>query len=218
MGSHSVSHRVPQQYKTEQDLRGYWRQYIDRLTIEEGTDCYNGTFTTCRGLKVETKVFEDEVKADEYILERTQKWEHALAVRVNTVHYDYSQVEKDEKLQALRSEKREADRHQSNVAHAVLMNMHKGAATRTCRCCKSKISMSWTEEGSGVIVFQSATCPVCKAGSMLLKGELAAISKAKAPLHKLELKVADREKAVREKLKANGKAVEYWYVAGWAAS
>lgn len=218
MGAHNVSHRVPQQYKSEQELRSYWGQFIDRLLIEEGTDCYNGTFTTCRGLQIEQKTFDDEPKADEYILDHTQKWSHALAVKVKTVHVDYRLIEQDEKLKALRDERRVAERAQNDAINAVLDSMHQGAATRACRCCKSKVAMTWTDPDGRTGKLRSATCPVCRTGSMLLKGEEAAITRAKTALPKVELKLAARDKDLRDKLKAKGTPVEYWYVAGWAAS
>lgn len=217
MGSHSVSHRVPKDVKTESELRKYWDRYMEQDRYENGTDPYSGTFSTTRGLIVKTQVFESEAKADEYILERTQKWEAAMAVRVKVVEVDYRLIEADEKLKALKEEQHQAERAEMLALGEVRSGMCKGAATRACRNCGSKIAMRWTEADSKAYAFRDGTCPVCKKGSLFLKGEQVILTRARNVTLKAQEKTADRKKALHDKLAAKQAASEFWYVAGWAA-
>ncbi len=53
-------------------------QASDRI---ENGNSYSGTIGMLTGLFVETKVFEDEQKANDYVLEHTNKWGPGLAVK-----------------------------------------------------------------------------------------------------------------------------------------
>lgn len=63
---------------------GLTRAYNARvrdLTEEFGTDAYNGTFSTLRGLTVSDKLFDSYQEAETYVADNTAKWENALAVK-----------------------------------------------------------------------------------------------------------------------------------------
>ena len=69
-----------------------FNEYVEECLYEYGHSCYNGTFSTCDGLKVSSKVFEDEKEARDYILKNTEKWGYALAVTVKIDKGDYTLI------------------------------------------------------------------------------------------------------------------------------
>lgn len=63
------------------ELRRRYKQRVDELTHEYGTDPYNGTLATTNGLIVEEKTFDSRHEAEEYVQANTEKWQAARAVR-----------------------------------------------------------------------------------------------------------------------------------------
>jgi hypothetical protein len=60
------------------------KAYYERKQDDEywhGCDPYNGTFTTMNGIKFRQRTFDSERDATEYILDNTEKWGDALAVK-----------------------------------------------------------------------------------------------------------------------------------------
>ena len=219
MGAHNVSHRVPKDVQTPEQLRKYWPGLVSELLHEHGHDTYNGTLSTCSGLTIDqSKVFDNEQAADEYILERTHKWDNAMAVKVKTAHIDMRAIEADPKAKALRDELNKALVEQSQTRQRVLLGMSEGAATRSCPVCKSKIAMTFVNGAGAAVKFQSGTCPVCREGSLLLKGEKAQLERVDKAVKKVQAKQIELQQALVAKAQAKAPPVEFWYIAGWAAN
>ena len=67
----------------EKKLHKWFANYQKELTYEYGHDTYNGTMSNSHGLSVDTsKMFKTEDEAHDYIIDKTEKWGAALAVRV----------------------------------------------------------------------------------------------------------------------------------------
>lgn len=82
MGAHDVMARFEGSLsKTE--LQKAFREMQEALTIEYGTNPYNGTFATCSGLIVDGDgPWASAEEAKEYALNKAQKWGPAVAVQV----------------------------------------------------------------------------------------------------------------------------------------
>lgn len=82
MGAHNVAATFDGQLSKEQ-LRDQFRALQDQMTTEYGTNPYNGTFSTCNGLIIDDKkTFEKVNEADDYALDRAEKWGPACAVKL----------------------------------------------------------------------------------------------------------------------------------------
>ena len=66
------------------DLKKIYNNEIENLRYEYGADPYNGTFTTCSGLRITSMVFDDIEKAEDWLRDNTEKWEAVKAVEVKT--------------------------------------------------------------------------------------------------------------------------------------
>jgi hypothetical protein len=51
-----------------------------QCTREYGTNPYNGTWSTCNGLRFENKTFDNVADAEEWLADRASKWDDALCV------------------------------------------------------------------------------------------------------------------------------------------
>lgn len=56
---------------------------IKEAIVEYGTDSYSGTIGTLTGIKESPKTFTDEEAAEDYLLEKAEKWDKAIAVKCN---------------------------------------------------------------------------------------------------------------------------------------
>ena len=67
---------------TPAELKKTYDAYIDEQRDEHGSGAYSGTLATCQGLAIEShSTFEGRNQAFEYIENKQQKWEAALAVK-----------------------------------------------------------------------------------------------------------------------------------------
>ena len=67
---------------TKEELRKTYFEYIQRLKREYGHNGYNGTLSTCSGLQISDQKFPDRHSAEEYLMDNTQKWGDAIAVKL----------------------------------------------------------------------------------------------------------------------------------------
>lgn len=74
---------------TEEQVKQKFYDLQEEDRDEYGRDPYNGSFSTMNGIKVTSKQFTDWNKATEYILDNTEKWGNALAVKVDADDHDY---------------------------------------------------------------------------------------------------------------------------------
>jgi len=70
---------------TSTELRRQYDAYITDLLHEHGTDAYNGTLTTTSGLIIEDKIFDTEKAAYDHVINNTQKWQEARAVKFRDI-------------------------------------------------------------------------------------------------------------------------------------
>jgi preprotein translocase subunit SecA len=63
------------------DLRKQYNSRVEDLSVEYGTNAYNGTFTTLNGIEIEDRTFDTEREADEYLNSKAMKWQNAIAVK-----------------------------------------------------------------------------------------------------------------------------------------
>lgn len=217
MGSHSVTHSVPASIVTREQLKSYWSSYISDLISEHGTDPYNGTFSTTRGLQISNEVFTDSSAAETYILERTQKWENALAVRVKEKQVDYRVLQQDAAVKASAELLRQVETESAKVLREVAAKLS-DKPFRNCPCCKSKIAMVFTRTDGTKVELRSGKCPVCQNGSLLTKTESAIVARARGAQAKAQAKDLGVRNKVSERLAKKLTAKEFWFVGGWAAS
>lgn len=217
MGSHSVTHTVPSGIVTREQLKSYWSSYISDLTSEHGTDAYNGTFSTTRGLRIADDVFTDSGVAETFILERTEKWESALAVRVKEKQVDYRVLQQDPEVKAAAEAVRIVEAETAKTLRDVAAKLSE-KPFRICPCCKSKIAMVFTRPDGHTIQLRSGKCPVCSDGSLLNKTETSIVARARALQEKARTKEAAVRKKVSDRLAKKLAPKEFWFVGGWAAS
>jgi hypothetical protein len=70
---------------TTKELRLQYDAYINDLLHEHGADAYNGTLTTTSGLIIEDRFFDTEKAAYDHVINNTQKWQEARAVKFRDV-------------------------------------------------------------------------------------------------------------------------------------
>lgn len=67
---------------TPKELEKAYNDRVESLRDEYGSNAYNGTFSTLRGIHVETRrVFETQREADDYLDGVCEKWGNAVAVK-----------------------------------------------------------------------------------------------------------------------------------------
>jgi hypothetical protein len=65
-----------------QEIKQRYDELVEECIEIYGIDSYNGTFSTTSGIKIINETFTNEECAEEYILERAEKWGDALAVTI----------------------------------------------------------------------------------------------------------------------------------------
>jgi hypothetical protein len=87
MGAHNECEVLKVNTNEGQTVRSVWDEYIEELYHQYGHDAYNGTFTTCSGMK--TVSLPDDIDPTDhnavfdYLWDNTEKWEHAKGVMVS---------------------------------------------------------------------------------------------------------------------------------------
>jgi hypothetical protein len=66
---------------TPKELEKAYNSRVEDLRSEYGSNAYNGTFSTLHGIHVETRVFETQREADDYLDGVCEKWGSAIAVK-----------------------------------------------------------------------------------------------------------------------------------------
>ena len=71
---------------TRQQVLSKYKDFVSRLQVEYGTDAYNGTFTTCTGLRIPTATpYHSFDEAYKWVSENAEKWSYALAIKYHDV-------------------------------------------------------------------------------------------------------------------------------------
>lgn len=66
---------------TEKELEKWFVDRVDECRDEYGSNAYNGTFSTLRGLRITQNVFNTQQEAYDYLDKNTEKWGSAVAVK-----------------------------------------------------------------------------------------------------------------------------------------
>lgn len=77
---------------SKSELRRQYEARLSELTAAYGTDAYNGTLTTTSGCEIEDRLFDSRAAAEEYVANRTQKWEAAVAVRFKDIRTEVAKA------------------------------------------------------------------------------------------------------------------------------
>lgn len=135
---------------SEKKLKEDFTEYQEYMCQEHGFDAYAGHIGIARGLIIENKVFKNEKEAYNYVFNRAEKWQAAIAVKVG----DFSKVfpvTATEKKEVLKLE--ELKDRVSNFQKDLIIRVKQSKSTqRGCKKCGSKISVKYVKE---------VYCPVC---------------------------------------------------------
>jgi hypothetical protein len=66
---------------TQKELEKAYNARVEDLRSEYGSNAYNGTFSTLHGIHIETRVFETQREAEDYLDNVCEKWGNAVAVK-----------------------------------------------------------------------------------------------------------------------------------------
>jgi hypothetical protein len=81
MGASNIEFKLPKsKFPTEQSVMKWYNEAVQEATLEYGRDAYNGTISTTRGITFFYPAFDNEEKANEFVLERSEKWGKMAAV------------------------------------------------------------------------------------------------------------------------------------------
>jgi len=80
MGASNVSFTMKGS-ATKAEVKQRFRDEQEEGIYMNGHDPYNGTFSTIQSVKFHDKVFDNESEAEDYCLDKAEKWEYAIAVK-----------------------------------------------------------------------------------------------------------------------------------------
>jgi len=80
MGAQYISRAIKETGR--KDIEKKFREIVEECIYEYGHDSYNGTFSTMSGVSVVNRTFSNRDNAEEYIIDKAEKWGDALAVTV----------------------------------------------------------------------------------------------------------------------------------------
>lgn len=91
MGATNIEIKLPKaKYPTRSSVQIWYTNAVQQATREYGTDCYNGTISTTRGITFEEgTAFSDYGTAVNYTCDRTKKWGPVLAVTLTEKGKDF---------------------------------------------------------------------------------------------------------------------------------
>lgn len=90
MGASTIQFKLAQAgCKTAADLQDWYKRQVEAARVEHGSDPYNGTISTTRGLVLNNSSFTNHDEALDYIFDRTDKRGPVMAVELveNGTHY-----------------------------------------------------------------------------------------------------------------------------------
>jgi hypothetical protein len=81
MGASNIEYKLSKsKYPTSTELKQWYQAAVEDARREYGSDAYNGTISTTRGIRVLSNVFTDEGEAAEFVMDTTEKWGPVVAV------------------------------------------------------------------------------------------------------------------------------------------
>lgn len=167
---------------TKEQLKKDFRDVQDDNCSQYGTDGYAGHIGLSPGLTIHDNIAATESEAYDYLENRVQKWENALAMRFyDTEGYKptASETKAIEDLKALNNEV-------YNWSSTLVKRVKDGkSAQKACDKCKSKITVSY---------IRSCHCPVCQHDFISTATDAKKLEALKSKQKTLETKVADAKK------------------------
>lgn len=158
---------------------------------------YSGGWNMATGIKFLDVSFADEDEAYEWLADRAQKWEEAIAVRL-------SQTVTTKRTRDIRERLRAVEQDLSDLPQAIARRIQRQKSKlRTCPDCESRIA---------VHMARTDQCPVCNSEAFAWT---ATDAKTK---ERLQQKTARLRKQLREIGEGQANKDGEWYVGAWAAS
>lgn len=185
------------------ELQKRFKDHQEGMCSDRGQDTYAGHIGIVNGLSITSQVFKDSKAGEEWLVNNTQKWESAKAVKVG----DFSKV-----FPVTAAEKKLNDTYTAlkdeitNWDSSIIKRVKAGkSAQKGCDKCGSKISIKYISH---------ANCPVC-GDSKFLK-----TATDDKKLSGMQVKLKDMEAKIsvaKKKYEKNAKDT-YWLVGAWCAS
>jgi hypothetical protein len=195
---------------TERELRQRFKEHQDNCAEEDGNS-YSGRLNMCPDLTVEGKVFESHDQAYNYMSDKAQKWENALAVRFKVSN----KVQETAKTVKLRAKSKELDAELIRLTeelHNKTLQKIKAKPFHSCTRCKSRIN---TEHIHGK--HRDLCCPVCGIKMMSLT-DMKKIERMNLKISQnYSLIQADR-KSLQDKANSQGTREMRWLILGVCSS
>lgn len=186
-------------------LQKLFAQECEEARFESGHGGYTGTIAEMNGIaKFVDRGFASEEEAEEYLADRHNKWDDAMAV---SFFLPAEPTKRDEKAKAQAKLKAQKALRALQELQRKLRDAFKArkSAFVGCSQCKSRLATSHIKAD-----FVDPSCPVCHA-SLYSKTDQARLEKAKA-------KASEAEKALREAHNARPSKKKAWLVGGWCSS
>jgi len=188
---------------SEKKLKEDFAEYQEHMCNENGQDSYAGHIGIANGLIIENKTFKNENEAHDYVSNRAEKWQAAVAVKVG----DFSKVfpvTATEKKEVLKLD--ELKERVSNFQKDLIVRVKQSKSTqRGCKKCGSKISVKYVKD---------ICCPVCGDHHFIeTETDTKNLTNLKVKLKEQQTKVNVMSKKYDEKTKDT-----YWFVGALCAS
>lgn len=88
MGAHEL-YMVLKGNLTENEVKNKFYERQENDLKEYGENPYNGSFSTFCGIDIKQLIFSSRLEAENYILNKSEKWEKALAVKILNEQEDF---------------------------------------------------------------------------------------------------------------------------------
>jgi len=221
MGAHFSSHIFPA--CSEAELQKKFDDLIERLRDENGSDGYNGSFTTChQGLHICRESFDTVELASAWLDEHAEKWGAVLAVKVGEFASAFPATKAAKELEQRFND---LSKELESFYPDILARAHKQASsTKKCTSCGSSIAVKhlYTHELKYIDrmdrhVFRGSdlvTCPVCHNNLLETETDKKRLASLKERHAELSKRVSEAKEARLNDPKA--KAAK-WVLGGWCA-
>ena len=90
MGESNIAFKLPKaKYPTPDSVRVWYKAAVEEALYESGHYPYNGTISTTRGINFLYDTFTDEGLAEDYALDRSEKWGNMGCVTLKVGDKEY---------------------------------------------------------------------------------------------------------------------------------
>ena len=185
------------------ELQRHFKKHQEYMCTERGQDPYAGHIGIANGLSITSQVFKDTKAADDWLVNNTQKWESAKAVKVGDFGKVFPVTAGEKKMnEAYIALKNEITNWDTNIIKRVKAGK---SAQKGCDKCGSKISIKHISH---------VNCPVCGDFKFLKTAtDDKKFAGMQIKLKEMEIKISGAKK----KYDTNAKYT-FWLVGAWCAS